>query len=80
MTPCSEKRHNFEMERSQLAEAKGGGAVATLTQEDRDHIQTIVEETWVKASLSSDWDTVTALFTEDIDYMPADHSLGPRQK
>ena len=46
--------------------------MSTLTQEDRDQIQTIVEETWVKASLSSDWDTVTALCTEDIDYMPAD--------
>ena len=46
--------------------------MAALTQEDRGHIQTIVEETWVKASLSSDWDTVTALCTEDIDYMPAD--------
>jgi len=46
--------------------------MAALTQEDREQLQTIVEETWVKASLRSDWDTVMALCTEDIDYMPAD--------
>ena len=49
--------------------------MAAVTQENRDQLQTIVEDTWVKASLSSDWDTVTALCTEDIDYMPADTPL-----
>ena len=46
--------------------------MAALTQDDRDQLQTIVEKTWVQACLNSDWDTVTALCTEDIDYMPAD--------
>ena len=39
--------------------------MAALAQENPNHPQIIVEEAWVKASLRSDWDTVTTRCPEN---------------